>query len=65
MKRNFCLSLHASFPFHCFFLGEKTMKLNNDAVAKRCCCKAMLLQSDVVVKRCCCKAMLLNNGAIR
>ena len=48
-----------------FFLGEKTMKLNNDAVAKRCCCKAMLLQSDVVVKRCRCKAMLLNNGAIR
>ena len=48
-----------------FLLGEKTMKLNNDAVAKRCCCKAMLLQSDVVVKRCCCKAMLLNNGAIR
>ena len=41
-----------------FLLGEKTMKLNNDAVVKRCCCKAMLLQSDVVVKRCC-KAMLL------
>ena len=48
MKRNSCLSLHASFPFHCFFLGEKTMKLNNDAVVKRCCCKAMLLQSDAV-----------------
>ena len=32
-----------------FFLGEKTMKLNNDVAAKRCCCKAMLL----------------NNGAIR
>lgn len=50
MKRNSCLSLHASFPFFIvFLLGGKTMKLNNDAVAKRCCCKAMLL----------------NNGAIR
>ena len=64
-----------------FLLGGKTMKLNSDAVAKRCCCKAMLLQSDAVAKRCCCKAMLLqsdvaakrccckamllNNGAIR
>ena len=60
MKRNSCLSLHASFPFHCFLLGEK-----NDEIKKRCCCKAMLLQSDAVAKRCCCKAMLLNNGAIR
>lgn len=37
-----------------FLLGEKTMNLNSDAVAKRFCCK-----------RFCCKAMLLNNGAIR
>lgn len=37
-----------------FLLGGKTMKLNSDAVAKRCCCKAVLLQ-----------AMLLNNGVIR
>lgn len=36
MKRNSCLSLHASFPFHRFLLGEKTMKLNNDAVENRC-----------------------------
>ena len=52
------------FLFIGFLLGEKTMKLDNDAVAsdvvaKRYCCKAMVLQSDVVAKRCCCKAMLL------
>jgi hypothetical protein len=41
------------FLFIVFLLGEKTMKLNNDAVAKRFCCKAMLLQSDAAAKRCC------------
>lgn len=35
--------------FSLFFCWvKKTMKLNNDAVAKRFCCKAMLLQSDAV-----------------
>lgn len=36
-----------------FLLGEKTMNLNSDAVAKRC-----------VAKRCCCKAMLLQSDAV-